>query len=206
MNLTNLAPGQFAVAAAWSPDGGTLAVLRKTTIRTWTPSSEAPGTPAELWLRTLGRSRRIDGVVLPDPLDGYVEHWSVGTLVARWQRASRSRRETCALRMRRRSIRMSSPGDGSAPIVLRDRTIRGLVAGRHGTRVRALVRAAPRRPRPGLRGATIEVIGAHRGRLGRQIVVPSGDPRPAIALRLACRRTETRPPMTYRFAFRAAFR
>jgi Tol biopolymer transport system component len=79
VNLTNLAPGQFAVAATWSPDGRTLAFLRKTIDPAVDPY-EFQGTllraPAELWLRDAsGTIRRIEGVALPEPQDGAVEPW-----------------------------------------------------------------------------------------------------------------------------------
>ena len=69
VNLTNLAPGQFAVAAAWSPDGRTLAFLRKTIDPAVDPyefQAALLRAPAELWLRDAsGTIRRIEGVALP---------------------------------------------------------------------------------------------------------------------------------------------
>lgn len=177
VNLTNLAPGQFAVAAAWSPDGGTLAVLRKTIdpdVDAYEQQGRLLGTPAELWLRDAsGTFRRIDGVVLPEPLDGYVEHWA-GRI--HWSP------DGTRLAIEAGNVRTTDVAsidtyvvavDGSAPIVLRD--ARSVAWSPDGTELAFAHWSGPLPADPvPASEATIEVIGAD-GADRRQIVVPSGD-------------------------------
>ncbi len=175
MNLTNLAPGQFAVATAWSPDGRTLAFLRKT-IDPAVDKYEQQGTlraaPAELWLRDAsGTIRRIDGVALPEPQDEGAEtqpyriHWSPdGTRLA--IEAGNGRPGTAA------SIDTYLVAvEGPARDILRD--TRSVAWSPDGTELALVHQAGPfgHRPSDPAAPVTIEVAGAD-GADRRQVAVP----------------------------------
>lgn len=175
VNLTNLAPGQFAVATAWSPDGRTLAFLRKT-IDPAVDRYEQQGTLraalAELWLRdSSGTIRRIDGVALPEPQDEGAEaqpyriRWSPdGTRLA--IEAGNGRTGTAA------SIDTYLVAvDGPARDILRD--IRSVAWSPDGTELALVHQPGPFGHRPSDQAApvTIEVAGAD-GADRRQVAVP----------------------------------
>jgi hypothetical protein len=178
MNLTNLAPGQHAVAAAWSPDGRTLAFLRKTIDPAVDPY-EFQGTllraPAELWLRDpSGTIRQIEGLALPEPQDGSVDAWS-----GRIHWSPDSTRLAIEAGNGRSGSAMSIDTylvavDGSAQRVLRD--ARFGVWSPDGTELAFLHRIGPNYlPDDGPAApATIEVTGAD-GTDQRQVPLPSGD-------------------------------
>ncbi len=178
VNLTNLAPGQFAVAAAWSPDGRTLAFLRKTIDPAVDPY-EQQGTllraPVELWLRDAsGTIRRIEGVALPESQDGSVEaseriHWSPdGTRLAIEAGNGRSGKAT--------SIDTYLVAvDGSSQVVLRD--ARSVAWSPDGTELAFVHRHGPTDPGDDVTAASlpIEVVGAD-GADRRKVAVATGDP------------------------------
>lgn len=174
VNLTNLAPGQFAVAAASSPDGRTVAFLRKTIDPDVDKSKrqETPlVTPAELWLRDASETiRRIEGVALPEPQDGAVEpwlgriHWSPdGTRLA--VEAGNGRSGTAT------SIESYLVAvEGSAPVVVRN--ARSVAWSPDGTELAFIHQTGPGHDpdNPPAAPATIEVVAAD-GADQRQVAV-----------------------------------
>jgi Tol biopolymer transport system component len=170
VNLTNFAPGQYAVAAAWSPDGQTLAFLRKT----FDPTGDWQGArdrlakaPVEVWLRDAsGVQRQLPGVTLPD--SGRI-HWSPDGKRLAIEAGNGLTGPAASIDT------YVVAADGSAHSVLRD--ARSVVWSPDGTELAFIHRTGPTDLGDGVTPASlpIEVVGAD-GSARRQVAVATGDP------------------------------
>lgn len=178
VNLTNDVVGQFVVAAALSPDGRSVAYVRKTIVLPASPLdqrgilSDAPG---QLWIRDAsGSPRRVGAITLSD-IGGRDEsfgavaiHWSPdGTRLAIEAGNGRSGADS--------SIdTWIVPVDGSVPVVLRD--ARSVSWSPDGTELALVHQAGPAThlENEPITPATIEVADADGGNR-RKVATPTGD-------------------------------